>query len=310
MKLCKFFSLAILGCVCHLGTASAQIDNFDDGNDNGWSHHDPIGSVIGGNWVTFDASSKAYHIKAAGQTLNPALGPSRGAGFLPNIYSDFWISVDVVDWDPAQRQAIGILARIQPNPSLGNAHGYLLSYQPQENDIQITRLVGEAPDGYIGDDPVLSPQPQPGEGLRLVFTGTGNTLTGRAYSISNPDVVLAESSGTDDSFTEGISGVLAFDFSQGGTSPIDATFDNYVAAKEEPYKFGIIGARIDEENDDTLLIEFLSKPGKVYAIDQSSNFKTYLELDDGIVGATGSDRTTVTVPFVAGSKMFFRLREL
>ena len=310
MKLCKFFSLTILGYALHLGTANAQIDNFDDGDDNGWAHHDPIGSVVGFNWVTFDASSKAYNIKAAGQTLNPQLGPSRGAGFRPDIYSDFWVSVDIVNWDPSQRQAIGVLARIQPNPSLGNAHGYLLSYQPQENDIQITRLIGEQPDGYIGDDPVLSSQPQPGEGLRLVFTGTGNTLTGRAYSISDPDVILAESSGTDNSFTEGISGVLVFDFSQAGTSPIDATFDNYAAAKEEPYKFGIIGARIDEENDDKLLIDFLSKPGKFYAIEQSSDLETFLEIDDGIEGATGSDRTTVAVPFVAGSKMFFRLREL
>jgi hypothetical protein len=309
MKLCKFFSLTILGYALHLATANAQIDNFDDGDDNGWSHHDPIGSFIGVDWVTFDTSSKAYQI-TANPTPNAQLGPSRGAAFQPNVYSDFWISVDIVDWDPAQRQAIGILARIQPNPSLGNAHGYLLSYQPQENDIQISRLVSEEPAGYIGEDPEVLPQPIPGEGLRLVFTGIGNTLTGRAYSISNPDVILAESSGTDDSFTEGISGVLVFDFSQGGASPIDATFDNYAAGAEEPYKFGIIGARIDEGDDDKLLIDFLSKPGKFYAIEQSNDLGNWLEIDDGIEGATGSDRTSVAVPFVADSKMFFRLREL
>ncbi|MCP4848512.1 MAG: hypothetical protein GY899_11260 [Verrucomicrobiaceae bacterium] len=306
MKLIRFFSLTILTSLLLLGAGTAQIDNFDDGNDNGWSHFDPISLAIGSSWVVFDASSNALNIKAAGQNLNPALGPSRGAAFQQNIYSDFWVSVDIVDWDPAQRQAIGILARIQPNPSLGDAHGYLLSYQPQENDIQITRLVGEQPAGYIGDDPELSPRPQPDEGVRLIFTGTGNTLTGRAYSISDPDVLLAESSGTDDSFTEGISGVLAFDFSPSANSPINATFDNYVAGAEEPYRFATIDARIENDN---LLIDFLSKPGTFYAIDQSSDLKDWLEIDDGIEGATGSDRTTVQVPFAAGSKMFFRLRK-
>ncbi|MFP6872987.1 MAG: hypothetical protein VCA55_05695 [Verrucomicrobiales bacterium] len=305
MKLCKFFSLTILGYALHLGTGSAQFDNFDDGNDNGWSHHDPIGSFVGVSWVTFDASSKAYKI-TANPTPNAQLGPSRGAAFQANIYSDFWVSVDIKDWDPSLRQAIGVLARIQPDPSLGNAQGYLLSYQPQENDIQITRLVGEQPDGYIGEDPVLSPQPQPGEGLRLVFAGNGNTLTGRAYSISDPDILLAETSGTDNSFTEGISGVLTFDFSDAGDSPINATFDNYFAAKEEPYKFGIIGARIVGNN---LLIDFLSKPGNFYAIEQSNDLENWLEIDDGIEGVAG-DRTTVTVPFIAGGKLFFRLSAL
>mgnify|MGYP001164129582 FL=1 len=281
-------------------------DSFDDGNDNGWIHFDPISSAIGTSWVTFDASSNSLNIKAGGQNLNPALGPSRGAAFQPNVYSDFWLSVDIVDWDPAKRQAIGILARIQPNPSLGNAHGYLFSFQPQENDIQITRLVGEAPDGYIGEDPQLSQQPQPGEGLRLVFTGIGNTLTGRAYSLSEPDLLLAESSGTDNNFASGLSGVLAFDFSEGGNAPIDATFDNYAAGAEEPYQFATIDARIENDN---LLIDFLSKPGTFYAIDQSSDLEDWLEIDDGIEGATGSDRTTVEVPFVAGSKIFFRLRK-
>lgn len=308
MKLLRPFSLIASTYLLFLGAGNAQIDNFDDGNDNGWSHFDPIGShpLTPPSWVTFDASSKALNIKAPGQNINPALGPSRGAAFQANVYSDFWVSVDIVDWNPAQRQAIGILARIQPNPSLGNAQGYLLSYQPQENDIQITRLIGEEPDGYIGEDPPLIPQPEPGVGLRLIFTGTGNTLTGRAYSLSDPDILLAESSGTDNSFTEGISGVLAFDFSNGGNDSIDATFDNYAAGAEEPYQFATIDARIEE---DTLLIDFLSKPGTFYAIDQSSNLEDWLEIDDGIEGAAGSDRTTVQVPFVAGSKVFFRLRK-
>ena len=142
--------------------------------------------------------------------------------------------------------------------------------------------------------------------MRLVFTGTGNTLTGRAYSISDPDTVLAEVTGTDNNFTEGIAGLLAFDFSQGANSPINATFDNYAAGAEEPYRFATVDARIENDN---LLIDFLSKPGTFYAIDQSSDLKDWLEIDDGIEGATGSDRTTVQVPFVAGSKMFFRLRK-
>jgi hypothetical protein len=308
MKLLRPFSLTALTYLLFLGATSAQIDNFDDGNDNGWSHFDPIGShpLTPPSWVTFDASSKALNIKAPGQNINPQLGPSRGAVFQPNIYSDFWISVDIVDWDPSQRQAIGILARIQPNPSLGNAQGYLLSFQPQENDIQISRIVGEEPAGYIGDDPQLTIQPQPGEGVRLVFTGQGNTLTGKAYSLSDPDLLLAESSGTDNSFNQGVAGLLAFDFSAGGNNLIDATFDNYAAGAEEPYQFGTIGARVENGN---LLIDFLSKPGTFYAIDQSSDLKDWLEIDDGIEGAAGSDRTTVQVPFVAGSKVFFRLRK-
>jgi len=301
----RSFLIALLSLTFNeIGTA--QIDNFDDGNDNGWQRFDPISSAIGSNWVTFDASSKALNIKAPGQNLNPQLGPSRGAVFRPDIYSDFWISADIVDWDPSQRQAIGILARIQPNPSLGTARGYLLSFQPQENDIQITRLVGEQPDGYIGDDPQLTIQPQPSEGVRLVFIGKGNLLTGRAYSLSDPNLLLAESSGTDNNFFQGVAGLLTFDFSTGGNSSIDATFDNYAAGAEEPYQFGTIGARVEGDN---LLIDFLSKPGSFYAIDQSANLKEWIEVDDGIEGAAGSDRTTAQIPFVAGSRLFFRIRK-
>src|SRR4051794_16808059 len=111
----------------------AQIvsDDFSDGNDTAnpaWTHNQPLsGFGSGGTW-TFPGGN-SYRIQAATPSPSPGtLGPARVASILPNVYSKFYLSVDVLDWDDTLDQAFGILARLE-NIGLGTTTGYVFTYQ-------------------------------------------------------------------------------------------------------------------------------------------------------------------------------------
>src|SRR5436190_12136740 len=120
----------------------AQSDNFNDGNDTAnpaWTHYEPLsGFGAGGTW-TFPGGN-SYHLQALTPSPDPGtLGPARVASILTNVYSKFYISVDVLDWDDNLDQAFGILARLE-NIGLGTTTGYVFTYQAGDHDVSISKI--------------------------------------------------------------------------------------------------------------------------------------------------------------------------
>ncbi len=192
----------------------------------GWMEYDPISEAGVGARVSFRVEGGGYRLSTSASP-NPALGAARGAGFRADGYTDFCIAVDVPRFDDgAAEQAFGILARVT-DLGLGATDGYVLTYQPRDNDIQISRVDDEVPSDVSAFE-ALSQAP-PAAGLRLVFIGLGDQLIGRAYDPDDPTVVLAEARGEDSTFPAGIAGVLIFDNTSGENGTADATFDNYFA---------------------------------------------------------------------------------
>jgi len=165
---------------------------------------------------------------ACNPSQNPLTqGPARcGALRLDRIYSNFLVMVDIVDFDPAEDAAVGILARIQPNAGAGAVNGYAFTFQVQDQDVQISRVTGEAPTALAGSPAVSSPL-VPGGNYRMVFFGLGDYLEGRIYDMANPGVPLVTNSATDATYTQGTCGIVVFSDTNTRTS---GAFDNYSAS--------------------------------------------------------------------------------
>lgn len=180
---------AALGTFFLLGAAIAltpaclgQSDDFDDGNDTGWTRYDPLGTVGLGPQGTYTFPNGGYRIQASRNPLIPTdAGPARAGGYRPNNYTDFYISADIVNWDESLDQAIGLLARMT-QLGLGTTDGYALTYQVPDHDIDITRFTDEGggPNGELTSIPLSSEDitMMPGRSYRYVWIGKGSDFTG------------------------------------------------------------------------------------------------------------------------------------
>jgi hypothetical protein len=218
----------------------AQSDNFDDGDDSGWTQYDPIAqSGLGGVGAWSFPNGNSYRLQSSVSPAPGVVGPSRVGSLRTDVsYTNFYMIVDVVNWDTNLDQAIGLVARVR-QVGLGSTDGYSMTYQVADKNIQITSILDENPDpadpnyGTVpttGDDVV---DMVPGASYRFVFIGVGSQLTAKVFmhpDLTNP---VADITGTDTDFTEGYCGLIAFDNSGGGGTT-DVTFDNYFATVDEP----------------------------------------------------------------------------
>src|SRR6185503_3825494 len=128
----------------------AQSDDFNDGNDTGWTRYDPLGGLGAGAQATYTFPNRGYRIQATRFPAFPAaVGPARAGSVREDVsYTDFYVAVDVVDWDNSVRQAFGILARVN-TPGLGQTTGYAFTYErgsgvtETSGDLDISRIDGE-----------------------------------------------------------------------------------------------------------------------------------------------------------------------
>ncbi|HVR37208.1 MAG TPA: hypothetical protein VMS21_15305, partial [Methylomirabilota bacterium] len=164
------------------GIARAQTDDFDDGNDDGWTRFDPLGG-LGLPEATFSFPNGGYRLQAPPPPI-PDAGPARAFSYLTeNSYTEFYAAVDVVDWDDSVDQAFGILGRAG-NVGLGETTGYVCNYNPNQTgsrpggQFQINRVTGEAEDGTLATANITL---IPGRSYRMVFIGTGTVMTGHLY---------------------------------------------------------------------------------------------------------------------------------
>lgn len=228
MKLSIICASAIVGFAC-LSHASI-FDDFNDGNDTGWSRQSPL-TGLGSPAVFNFPGGNSYQIIGNPQGINPAFGPARAGSLrLDETYTQFFQTVDIVDWDSTKpAMVMGMLARIT-QPGLGTTDGYSLTIT-LGGSFDIYRITDE--------QPLVTPVATLGIGAltvgqdyRLVFSGVGDVLTGQIYNLANLATPIATISGSDATYASGNSGLLVF--SNSGTESTSATFDNYYSSIPEP----------------------------------------------------------------------------
>ena len=251
-------SLFALSLYCNV---LAQSDDFNDGNDTSpvaWMHYDAINAIFGGppyNFPPQDSwtfpNGNSYRLQANPSPLPGTIGPGRVSSFTANIYTDFDVSVDVVDWNNTYSQALGILARAGDFGTAGSptTRGYMFIYvngavsaPGYDNFIAIARLQNDASTrGVHGSSgataEVHGVNLDPTNHYRFEFIGTGTHMEGRVYQL--PDihtpiaVVSANTAGEAVQHTNGQCGVFGFNVADAGgaqySGPVDVTFDNYTA---------------------------------------------------------------------------------
>ena len=138
--LAPLFLLALACFIFPLGLR-AQSDDFNSGNDNGWTRYDPLAPFGGG--ATFSFPNGGHRIQVPGSPDVNGLGSARAAALHTDIiYSDFAAAVDVVDWDNSLTQAFGMLGRIS-NVGRGTATGYGFFYFAASHTAAINRIDNE-----------------------------------------------------------------------------------------------------------------------------------------------------------------------
>lgn len=229
--------------------ARGQTDNFDDGDDVGWTRFTPAASTF-----SFPASSQGglgykletTHLAPAGRVGSILNGPS-----IP----DFTVSVDLVDWSNSLRQEMGVMARVQPGPWAGLLpSGYSMIYVNRfsagsggtdqlriyrDGPSQHTLLTGSL--GQFAQGTLVNPPPDPLLGdYRLVFGGYGDLLWGQIIDL-NTMLPMSFSTGgasetnkiwaVDATYTTGQAGVIAVAGTTVGTV-VNPTFDNFSVVPE------------------------------------------------------------------------------
>lgn len=233
----------------------AQSDDFDDGNDDGWVHINPVEMFGGATTYSFPdgPTGKGYRIRCATAAAIPgAAGTGRSFNLRTNIYTDFFMAVDVLNWDDSLNQAIVLAARFSGEaevlnpcplpacpPGFGVMDGYVANYDPKQfgasassrlgGQFQINRILNENPaPTYCVANVVLTP----GKSYRFTFRGVGPRLTAEIFDhedLTAPIVSIETDQGTE--FPSGKCGLIAFSRDR---TTADMTYDNYFASEYDP----------------------------------------------------------------------------
>ena len=278
------FALSLQAAI--LSSAVAQGDNFDDGNSDGWTELLPLSTVGGTGSFSFPGGN-TYRIQSGPSPNEEALGQSRAGAIREDVsYTDFYQFVDVVDYDQALDQNIGMLARVK-EPGLGTTDGYGVTYNPTDQAMFLTVITDEGGDNIADSDVFIDP----GTPVRLVFQGVGSQLKFEVFLLSDLQNAVASIEIDDSTYTSGFSGIFVVTDGGDPAKPTDCTFDNYFAATTEPFEFRIVGVEIVGGD---VVIDFLSQPGRVYSLWHSGDLQDWEEIRDDIEGALGSETSVVT----------------
>jgi hypothetical protein len=208
-------------------------DDFNDGNDAGWTHYDVLQPFGFPGQFTFP-NGNSYSIESP-QNYS-VLQIQRGrVGAIVNTpsYSDFRITHDIIDWHDGREYVFGPIARAA-QPGLGTTDGYLLLLHATDHDFALYRVENEDPGDAIGG--VEEIEMPADRDFRVVFTGQGTQLSGLVYDRANLQTPLG-------GFTTDVAGANPYTNGQVGLivaqaddpddtppppgPPYAATFDNY-----------------------------------------------------------------------------------
>ena len=241
------FFLTVFICFFFSTGASAQLqqDSYDDGNDDGWDRFSPLDIVGASSIFTFpeyQGGGHGYRLQSPAPPVADA-GPARSFTLLPEVYSDFYASVDVVDWNNEADQAFGIIFRAD-NVGLGQTTGYVMNYNPQQSSgargqAQFNIVTGESDAGVIGAADISL---EPGHDYRFVMSSEGDTF--RAWIFDHMDLTapLVSYFGVNDLYPKGKTGLFNFYPGPDVTDPdlgiADTTFDRFWSTTELPEQLG------------------------------------------------------------------------
>lgn len=284
-------------------TVLAQTDDFSAGHDNSWTHYDPIAGAGLGTQNSWTFPAGAYRLQAA-PTPNPAVGPGRVASFRQDVlYTNFYATVDLVDWNDTLTEAISITARVQPDPDLGTTDGYLFGYVAGAGHyVQIVRLTDERTFSITGSSPVPLVL-DPSKDYRFVFIGRDSQLEGRIYELPNVTAPLVTVTAFESTYATGTAGLLAFSLNGTVAEAVDVTFDNYDATDVERPRLQVVDLNFGE-----------------YAIGWPAEAAAYTLQSTGALGGTWTDvnsseirleadqfRYYLPAPLAPAPTAFFRL---
>lgn len=211
--------------------ALAESDDFNDGNDAGWTRFD-LNAVLGTELSTYTFppdghGGLAYRLQSKAPPVLAA-GPARAFAYRATEYSRFIATVDVLDWQKDSNHAWGILFRAN-TIGLGTTAGYVFNYNPTDGNLQLNTVAGEAAVATTAQTPV--PLDPTAHDYRMVLSVYDDFLLGQVFRLpdtSNPVGTVVAIEGTTAS---GRIGLFNFDRANrtGGAVVCDTTFDNFTA---------------------------------------------------------------------------------
>ena len=217
--------------------AVSQTDDFDDGDDAGWTRYDRTGMA------TFTFPDGGYRLQA--QSVGPVetdkalVLATRGED-----YTNFYAAVDLVNWDDNTvtnaRSAIGLAFRAA-DVGLGTTRSLVAYWTPAISGggnrvFSIYYLWSDFPISAVAATLVTL---EPTNTYRMVATGVGDFIEAKLYDLKDLTTPVAYISG----HLTGL-GLEGFDLPQSGkcglflysrnNTTVTATYDNYVAAELDP----------------------------------------------------------------------------
>lgn len=217
-------------------SASAQTDTFDTGSlGSKWAKYSFIPQTY-----TFPANGGGHSLRVQASPI-PGAAPAAAAIAQTNVYTDFYLAVDLVNWAVLD-QAVVLLGHwtLGGADGLSEGTGMILNYDvAQDGEGPGDRRGGQfqintiAPGFNAGTLAAAELTLEPGRSYRLIFQGHGAAYTGRVYDLNDLTTPLVTIHAEDTTYASGLSGFLSF--SRNGTTGVtDVTIDNYYAGAADP----------------------------------------------------------------------------
>lgn len=218
-----FFSWSFFGWAFLGATGWAQVvDDFNDGNDSGWTRLNPLAAVGGSATYSFPGGN-AYRIQTGASPNPAAFGQGRAGSLRSDInHTAFRVSVDIAGADPALQQDFGILTRVS-SPGLGTLNGYSATFDSDEEKLYLSRVDAEQATTL---ESVLVPVEE-GKIYRIVFHGYQDQFLVEVFEVTDLTTPVVSISGSDGTYSEGSTGL--FGSAGVGDGTVDVTFDNFSA---------------------------------------------------------------------------------
>ncbi len=193
-------------------------DDFDDG-------------TLGEEWTRFpnDAATTVTHLdgRVRFQAANSGFA---GLDREDISLSEFYVAIDLIDWDPSFNPIFGLATRTQP----GSSGGYVCQYggllpEIPEGGFSIRKF------GNNGDD-VLSVDTsvrfEAGRSYRILFTGKGTHLTAKVYGLEDLESPLSQIETNDSQYASGFVGIYGL---AAPPNKVDVTIDRFLVADSAAY---------------------------------------------------------------------------
>lgn len=219
--------VALISAASFLASAQAGAQTFSEdfsaGNDDAFTHYDPVAGTIGprGSWTV---ESGAYHIQASSTVpFNGLVGPTRAGSLVTGVDAgNFDATFDLSTFNKDLPQFVGLGARLS-DQGLGTTDGYVFGYDNSFGGLFISKVTDEQVSGVIAFTPLTL---DPAKSYHFTFSAAGPSLSGTVAESAPGSALLGNISGTDATYSSGSVGFIIADNSTDGSFGADATFDN------------------------------------------------------------------------------------